>query len=369
VREPARVASVSNHPDPERLIVTSADSGSAGGGTSPATRRTSLFTSSIAGHSAGAFHEIAIGSSSGAVGAVGTTTGPGRFGAPGAGAIVLPEGASPALTTTRAIKAGSRPISWAAAYPNNKGPRRRARARPRRIFGATVRSIFGRPSGRFSDDRQVGSGTGVTPVPWPQQSQAHGGQLCPGTHAGHAQPHPPPPGTGFIWTHAPVGHGVVTQTIPSSIHRHEVAVSAAQPLASPWCAQGSVGASAAGPTVGGAPLLTPTLPVPQAQSHGGQVVPAAQLGHAHVHVPEPLPVFAPGHDPPLLQSQLHGGHVSPGAQVGQVQVQVGTPLPPPATPDTGFEQSHWTAGQSAFAGHAIGWTQVQPPPDASRAWQ
>jgi hypothetical protein len=49
-------------------------------------------------------------------------------------------------------------------------------------------------------------------------------------------------------------------------------------------------------------------------------------------------------------------------------VQVQVPPPPPApVPGGGFEQSHWTAGQAAFAGHAIGCTQVQPPPEASRA--
>jgi hypothetical protein len=47
-----------------------------------------------------------------------------------------------------------------------------------------------------------------------------------------------------------------------------------------------------------------------------------------------------------------------------VQVQV-----PPPVPGVGLEQSHSTAGQSAFAGQAIGCTQVQPPPEASRAWQ
>jgi hypothetical protein len=221
----------------------------------------------------------------------------------------------------------------------------------------------------ISGDRQVGTGTGPNPAPvCPQQSQAHAGQLWPGAHAGHAHPHPPPPGTSFIWTQAPVGHGAVTQTIPSSIQRHEVAVSAVQLTASAWCAQGSVGVSGAGTTVGAA-LLTPTFPAPHAQSQGGHVVPAGQLGHAHVQVPLPPPLVVPAHEPPLLQSQLHGGHVSPGAHVGHVQVQVRTPPPPPATPGVGFEQSHWTAGQSAFAGHAIGWTQVQPPPDASRAWQ
>jgi hypothetical protein len=41
-------------------------------------------------------------------------------------------------------------------------------------------------------------------------------------------------------------------------------------------------------------------------------------------------------------------------------------VPPPAN---GLEQSHATAGQSAFAGHATGRTQVQPPPEASGTWQ
>jgi hypothetical protein len=63
---------------------------------------------------------------------------------------------------------------------------------------------------------------------------------------------------------------------------------------------------------------------------------------------------------------VQGGQASPGAQIGQVQVHVPPPLPPP--PDgAAFEQSHSTAGQSAFSGHAIGRTQVQPPPEASRA--
>ena len=109
-RVPVRVTSVSSQPAPApRRTVTSADSGSAGGGTLPATRRTSLFTASIPGHSSGAFHEIAIGSSSGvgAGGAMGVTVGPGSSGAGGAGAVVPPAGASPAPTTRRASNAGS----------------------------------------------------------------------------------------------------------------------------------------------------------------------------------------------------------------------------------------------------------------------
>jgi len=159
---------------------------------------------------------------------------------------------------------------------------------------------------------------------------AHGGQLWPPTHAGHAHPHPagPPSGTGFTWTHVPLGHGVVTQTMPSSSQPHEFAPSAVQALASPCAAHGSTVAPAgdSGATI--VVVVTPTLPEPHAQSHGRQVASGAQVGHVQVQVPPPPPVPVPG---------------------------------------GGFEQSHWTAGQAAFAGHAIGCTQVQPPPEASRA--
>ena len=111
---------------------------------------------------------------------------------------------------------------------------------------------------------------------------------------------------------------------------------------------------------------TPTLPAPHAQSQGGQAAPGAQVGHAQAHVP---PVAAPPPQvppPPATQSQLQGGQVSPGAHVGHAQVHV---PPPPPFPVGGLEQSQTTAGQSAFAGQVIGWTQVQPPPEAPRAWQ
>jgi hypothetical protein len=187
-------------------------------------------------------------------------------------------------------------------------------------------------------------------------------------HAGHAHPHPaaPPSGTGFTWTHAPLGHGVVTQTMPSSIQPHAFAPSAVQALASPCGVHGSTVAPAGdgGPTI--VVVVTPTLPEPHAQSHGGQVASGPQVGHAQVQVPPPVAPPPQEPPPPLAQSHVHGGQAWPGAQVGQVQVQV--PPPPPApVPGGGFEQSHWTAGQAAFAGHAIGCTQVQPPPEASRA--
>jgi len=118
-----------------------------------------------------------------------------------------------------------------------------------------------------------------------------------------------------------------------------------------------------------APLATPTLPVPHAQSQGGHETPAGQLGQAQVQVPAPVtaaPVAPTLQAPRPLQSHAQGAHASPGAHTGQSQVHV---PPPPLLPVAGFEQSHWTAGQSAFAGQTIGCTQVQPPPEASRVWQ
>ena len=123
------------------------------------------------------------------------------------------------------------------------------------------------------------------------------------------------------------------------------------------------------PTFVDGALLTLTLPAPQAQSQGGHDAPGAHVGHAHVHVPPvalPPLIEALPHDPPAPHVHAHGAHVSPGAQAGQSHVHV--PRPPPL-PGAGFEQSHWTAGQSASAGQTIGCTQVQPPPEASRVWQ
>jgi len=172
-----------------------------------------------------------------------------------------------------------------------------------------------------------------------------------------------------MWTHAPLGQGVVMQTMPSSIQVHEFARSARHVVVSACPVQRSVATASAGPPpilVGVVPLepspLTPTLPVPHAQSQGGHGAPAGQAGQAQVQVP-PLPTVPP-HEP-LEQSHAQGGHVSPGAHAWQVHVQV----PPPPVPGVGLEQSHSTAGQSALAGHAIGCTQVQPPPEMSRAWQ
>jgi hypothetical protein len=163
--------------------------------------------------------------------------------------------------------------------------------------------------------------------------------------------------------------------MPSSIHLQAFTASAMHTLASPWAAQGSSAASGDGaPTivVVVGVLLTPTLPSPQAQSQGGQLVPGAQAaGQAQVHVPPAVPPPQEPVPPLPPQSQLHGGQVWPGAQVGQAHVQV-PPVPPPKLPvvmvvSGGFEQSHSTAGQAASAGQAIGCTQVHPPPEAPRA--
>src|SRR5262245_64116783 len=168
-------------------------------------------------------------------------------------------------------------------------------------------------------------------------------QPGPAAQAGHAHPHFPP-GTGRIWTHDPLGHGVVTHTTPSSIQLQEVALSAMQLVTSPWLAHGSATASR-GPSPA-APLLTPTLPVPQAQSQGAQLTPAGQVGQAHVQVPPPVIPAAPAtalpHAPLPLQSHVQGGQAWPGAHTGQSQVQVPAP---PLLPVAGFEQSHYTAGQ------------------------
>jgi hypothetical protein len=96
-------------------------------------------------------------------------------------------------------------------------------------------------------------------------------------------------------------------------------------------------------------LLTPMLPAPQAQSHGAQLAPGAQVGQTQVHVAPPV---APGHDAPLPQWQAHGAQASPGGHAGQVQVHI--PTPPPLPPVGGVEHSHSTAGQSAFVGQASG---------------
>jgi hypothetical protein len=129
----------------------------------------------------------------------------------------------------------------------------------------------------------------------------------------------------------------VTQTIPSSIQPHAFVVSAVHVFASPCAAHGSDGSAAIG------------LPPPT------------------IIAGEPVDPVPPAPTLPAPHAQLQGGQAAPGAQVGQAQVQV--PPPPPLPPAGGLEQSHATAGQSAFAGHAIGCTQVQPPPEASRAWQ
>jgi hypothetical protein len=165
------------------------------------------------------------------------------------------------------------------------------------------------------------------------------------------------------------------QTMPSSIHRHRFATSAPQVAASAWPPQASATSVVEPSGVGAFGLLealplTPTLPAPQAQSQGAQLSPGGHAGQTQVHVAPLVPLVAvvpPLHDPPLPQSQVHGAQASPGRHAGQVHVHV--PPPPPLPPAGGFEHSHSTAGQSALVGHAIGCTQVQPPPDASRARQ
>ena len=158
------------------------------------------------------------------------------------------------------------------------------------------------------------------------------------------------------------------QTMPSSSQLHEFAPSAVQAPASPCPAHGSTGAMAGAPGATIVVVVTPTLPAPHAQSHGAQVAPGAQVGHAQVQVPPP-PAPAPPQEPPppLPQSHVQGGQAWPGAQVGHAQVQVPPPPLPAPVPGGGFEQSHWTVGQATSAGHAIGCTHVQPPPEASRA--
>jgi hypothetical protein len=78
----------------------------------------------------------------------------------------------------------------------------------------------------------------------------------------------------------------------------------------------------------------------------------------------PLPTPPSLHDPPgspPVQSHLQGWQDSPGAQAGQAHVQVPPPMTPPPVPPLPVPpggivpaQSHWTAGQSAFAGQASG---------------
>ncbi|MES1206943.1 MAG: hypothetical protein ABUS79_13485 [Pseudomonadota bacterium] len=141
------------------------------------------------------------------------------------------------------------------------------------------------------------------------------------------------------------------------------------------------------------------------QSHGAQLVPAAQAGQVHTAVggaldggdvavePAPavaLPLALPVPVLPLAtvmvvveaapQLQLHGAHAAPGGQVGQAQVQVPPPLvfpvpvvapqpppvlppvpPPPLLPPVPVPQSHLQGGQAA-PGAQAGQAQVQVPP-------
>jgi hypothetical protein len=113
--------------------------------------------------------------------------------------------------------------------------------------------------------------------------------------------------------------------------------------------------------------LTPPLagagtapPEPQPQAHGGQLLPAGQIGQWQVQVPFSTQPF--GSLPPV-QEHAHGGQSWPGRHAGQLQVHdPPEPLPPP-------EQSHSGWGQGPPAGQATGVTQEQEPPLASRGWQ
>jgi hypothetical protein len=95
--------------------------------------------------------------------------------------------------------------------------------------------------------------------------------------------------------------------MPSSIQLHEFAPSAAQAGASPCGVHGSTVAPAgdSGATI--VVVVTPTLPEPHAQSHGGQVASGPQVGHAHVQVPPPVAPPPQEPPPPLAQSHVHGG--------------------------------------------------------------
>ena len=153
--------------------------------------------------------------------------------------------------------------------------------------------------------------------------------------------------------------------MPSSIQLHEFAPSAVQAAASPCAAHGSTVAAAgdSGATI--VVVVTPTLPEPQAQSHGAQVAPGAQVGHAQVQVPPPG-AAATGTTTAAAAVAVHGAQVGRARRSDTRRCRCRRRrcrLPPGG----GFEQSHWTAGQAAFAGHTIGCTQVQPPPEASRA--
>jgi hypothetical protein len=260
----------------------------------------------------------------------------------------------------------------------------------------------------------TGCGCSVTGVPaggWAgQQSQAQGGQVSPGAHAGQAQAQPPEPlpaSTGvpaIRCAHVPVGQGVVMHSMLSEVQPHASVVSAVQEVTSVCAAQGSAGgvvpqphgAQAAPVGQAGQPQTAPgaepplpvlltvpdappvpdeevvvVVPLPHAQLHAGHASPAGHAGQLQVQVPGPPPVpvapplpvepVPPPHPPPgWPQAQAQTGQTSPARQGGQSQVQV---PPPPALPPSaacGGGQSHCTGGQLPFAGQANGCTQKQP---------
>jgi hypothetical protein len=88
------------------------------------------------------------------------------------------------------------------------------------------------------------------------------------------------------------------QAMPSAIHMHASAESAAQLWASVFAAHGSLGGVAAPPSTAPVPVLPGDAePDPDAG--------AVDVGTA-VALPEPLAGTGTG---PVAQSQLHGGHV------------------------------------------------------------
>jgi hypothetical protein len=248
-----------------------------------------------------------------------------------------------------------------------------------------------------------GSGRGIGPV---QQPHAHGGQLWPAAHAGQAHPQPPPPlpGTGVVFTHAPVGQGVVMQTTSTGTQPQPLA-SALHDAGSAWTPQVSAG-------WGGRRQRLPRHSIPCAHGtpspyqrqrsvvsawqvatsrsfahgsttgsgggighvHGAHAVSGGHVGHTQprlalvpptiVASTEPPPravpspaLVTPTEPPPHAQSQA--GHAAPAMHAGQAQVQV--PPPVPHEPSPPLAQSHVHGGQRSPAAHA-GHAQVQVPP-------
>jgi hypothetical protein len=249
---------------------------------------------------------------------------------------------------------------------------------------------------------ETGAGSG-------QQVQLQGGHVSPETHAGHAQPQPPPPlpGTGVIATQRPLGgHGSVEHPIPSEIHEQACAVSAQQDWRSVCSAQAPAGGGSGAcwqtperhgcPSMQGMPsayhVQRSDVSAEQLcesvnavhgsvlgggaggapQSHGAHAVFGGQAGQVHVgtDVEVPLlvlpPVLVPVPVPatptvPAPHAQSHGLQVWPAAHGGQAQVHVlcPHPVPPVLLPPFPQAQSHgWQLCPAAQGGQA----QVHVPP-------